>query len=79
MPDVVRISPGRIDSTIERYVGVPFTDESTLVELGIDSLSALRIVTALADDGDREIDLADLVEVRTVGQFRRWLRGRVTR
>lgn len=79
MNHVVRTSVDEIDAVIKQHVSVPFTSDSTLAEIGIDSLSTLRIVTTLAPDADQEIDLADLVEVRTVGQFRGWIRERVLR
>lgn len=63
--------------TIRKFVRVPFTDESSLVEIGLDSLAVLRVFAALAPDSDREIDLSELVDLRTVGQVRRWASGQV--
>lgn len=68
-----------IDATIRRFVRVPFTDASTLAEIGLDSLTTLRVVAALVPDGDREIDLAELADLKTLGQFRAWVAGQVTR
>jgi acyl carrier protein len=79
MDPAVRISAEEIDATIRRFVRVPFTDESTLTGIGLDSLTTLRVVAALVPDTDREIDLAELADLETLGQFRAWVAGQVAR
>jgi acyl carrier protein len=78
MDHLVRKFDEEFISTIHQFVHVLFTNESTLVEIGLDSLAVLRIVTALAPDPDREIDLSELADLRTVGQFRHWASRQVT-
>ncbi|MFT7836825.1 phosphopantetheine-binding protein [Saccharothrix sp. BKS2] len=68
-----------IDATIRRFVRVPFTDASTLAEIGLDSLTTLRVVAELVPDPDREIDLAELADLKTLGRFRAWVAGQVAR
>lgn len=77
MDHLVREFDEELTSTLRKFVRVPFTDESSLVEIGLDSLAVLRVVAALAPDSDREIDLSELVDLRTVGQIRRWASGQV--
>lgn len=66
--------PREIDAQLTKFVRAQWRDDSTLVEVGIDSLTAVRIVVALLPDDDAEIDAARLGGIRTVGQFRQWLR-----
>ncbi len=63
-----------ISQAIRLAVRRDFDDASSLAEIGMDSLAVLRVVTALSDDPDREVDLAEVVDLRTVGEFRHWLR-----
>ncbi|WP_229656369.1 acyl carrier protein [Burkholderia pseudomallei] len=63
-----------IREAIRRAVRRDFDDASSLAEIGMDSLAVLRVVTALSKDPDREVDLAEIVDLRTVGEFRHWLR-----
>jgi acyl carrier protein len=63
-----------ISEAIRLAVRRDFDDASSLAEIGMDSLAVLRVVTALSEDPDREVDLAEIVDLRTVGEFRRWLR-----
>ncbi|PHX40856.1 hypothetical protein AO263_33695 [Pseudomonas sp. NZIPFR-PS5] len=75
------LSDGIIDSdnadnvtaVIRKAVGREFTDDSRLVELGVDSLAAVRMILTLIPDSDSEIDLSVLVDLRTVGEFRHWI------
>lgn len=60
-------------SLIEKFVRVPFTTESALVDIGLDSLAVVRIAVAALPDADREIDPGELAGLRTVGQFQTWL------
>ncbi|RKT82210.1 hypothetical protein SAMN05421805_111126 [Saccharopolyspora antimicrobica] len=66
--------PREIDARLAEFVRSQWRDDSTLVEVGIDSLTAVRIVVGLLPDDDAEIDAARLGGIRTVGQFRQWLR-----
>ncbi|MET8944518.1 phosphopantetheine-binding protein [Streptomyces sp. NPDC004542] len=66
---------GDIISVVRRYVRVPFHDHSLLAEVGLDSLSVVRIASELIPDPDQEIDPTGLAAVRTVGDLQRWLRG----
>ncbi|NBE50738.1 phosphopantetheine-binding protein [Streptomyces boluensis] len=64
-----------IDSVITRHVRVPFVDTSPLAEVGLDSLSVLRIAGELITDPEQEIDPTGLAAVRTVADLRQWLHG----
>ncbi|MEV0704755.1 hypothetical protein AB0I53_43490 [Saccharopolyspora sp. NPDC050389] len=66
--------PKEIDAQLAKFVRVPWREDSTLIEVGIDSLTAVRIVVGLLPDDDAEIDAGQLGGIQTVGQFRRWLR-----
>jgi acyl transferase domain-containing protein len=50
-----------------------YSDSSLLSEMGIDSLARLRIMLKLASDHGYEVEVDELAELRTVGEFRRWL------
>ncbi|WP_186156445.1 acyl carrier protein [Burkholderia gladioli] len=63
-----------ISAAIRLAIRRDFDETSSLPEIGMDSLSVLRVVTALSEDLDREVDLAEIVDLRTVAEFRRWLR-----
>ncbi|WP_424186731.1 phosphopantetheine-binding protein [Actinokineospora sp. G85] len=62
-----------VDARLAKSIRVPYTDDSTLTEVGLDSLTTIRIAVALVPDDDREIDAGDLAGLRTVGQMRAWL------
>jgi len=64
-----------IVSVMRKHVRVPFGKDSLLAEVGLDSLSVLRIAVDVVPDQDHEIDLADLAGVRTIGDLQLWLRG----
>lgn len=66
-----------VTAAIRKAVGRDFTNDSRLVELGIDSLAAVRLILTLIPESDSEIDLSDLVDLRTVGQFRHWIEQQV--
>lgn len=66
-----------VTTAIRKVVSVDFSNDSRLVDLGIDSLAAVRMIVTLLPDGDSEIDLSELVDLRTVGQFRRWIEQQV--
>lgn len=50
-----------------------YADSSLLSEMGIDSLARMRIILKLASDHGYQVDAEELAELRTVGDFRRWL------
>ncbi|MFD9891039.1 acyl carrier protein [Amycolatopsis sp. NPDC059027] len=62
-----------LDRTIEKYATGRFTDATPLLEAGIESLALLRLAVEVVSDEDAEIDLADLVDVRTIGDLKAWL------
>ncbi|SFB13871.1 Phosphopantetheine attachment site [Amycolatopsis marina] len=62
-----------LDQTIEKYATGRFTDTTPLLEAGIESLALLRLAVEVVADDDAEIDLASLVDVRTVGDLKAWL------
>ncbi|RMI40639.1 acyl carrier protein [Streptomyces triticirhizae] len=66
-------STDAVGSIIARFVRVPFTDNSGLAEIGLDSMSLVRVVVAFLPDTGQEIDAAALAELRTVGELRGWL------
>ncbi|MFP3986814.1 acyl carrier protein [Streptomyces sp. E11-3] len=66
-----------VNSAIAEFVRMPFTPASDLAEIGLDSLSVIRIVADVLPDADQEIDAAELADLRTVGQFQDWLSARV--
>ncbi|MEU6847312.1 hypothetical protein ABZ930_36125 [Streptomyces sp. NPDC046716] len=49
-----------------------------MAEVGLHSLSVLRIASELITDPDQEIDPTGLASVHTVGELRHWLRGLLT-
>ncbi|MDT0528307.1 phosphopantetheine-binding protein [Micromonospora sp. DSM 115977] len=67
-------TPADLDTTIAKYASVAFDDSTPLLEAGLESLSLLRLAVELADDDDAEIDATRLVDLRTVGDLKQWLR-----
>lgn len=65
--------PLDLDSTIARYASVSFDDSTPLLEAGLESLSLIRLAVDVATDDDAEIDAARLVDLRTVGDLKKWL------
>ncbi|MFC7309280.1 hypothetical protein ACFQVC_34360 [Streptomyces monticola] len=63
---------------IRKHIRVPFVETSLLAEVGLDSLSVLRIAGELIPDPDHEIDPTGLAAVRTVADLQQWLRGLLT-
>jgi acyl transferase domain-containing protein len=51
-----------------------YSDTSLLTDIGIDSLARLQIMVRLARDHDYEAEAEELAELRTVGDFREWIR-----
>ncbi|MZE76257.1 phosphopantetheine-binding protein [Streptomyces xinghaiensis] len=64
-----------VDSALAKFIRVPYTPDSELSRIGLDSLSIVRIVVEVVPDADQEIDAGELAGLRTVGGFREWLRG----
>jgi hypothetical protein len=62
-----------LDSTIAKYATASFDDGALLLEVGLESLSLLRLAVEVAADDDVEIDASRLVNVRTVGELKQWL------
>lgn len=60
---------------IDAAVRVPFTENSRLAEVGLDSLTLVSMAVACAPDTDQEIDAGALAQLRTVGELRQWLRA----
>ncbi|GAB3678014.1 phosphopantetheine-binding protein [Saccharopolyspora tripterygii] len=71
---MTELVPSEIDVQLQKFVRVPFSDDSSLTEMGIDSLTAVRIIVGLVPDEEFEIDAGTLSGIETIGQFRRWLR-----
>jgi aryl carrier-like protein len=63
-----------LDPMIARYATVAFDDSTPLLEAGLESLSLLRLAVEVATDENAEIDASRLVDVRTVGDLKVWLR-----
>ena len=64
-----------IDDAVSRYASIPFDDTATLIEVGIESMSIVRIIVDLNFDPSLEIDMSRIVEMVTVADLKRWLRG----
>ncbi|HZG04687.1 MAG TPA: acyl carrier protein [Streptomyces sp.] len=64
-----------VDSALAKFIRVPYTPESELSRIGLDSLSIVRIAVEVVPDADQEIDASELAGLRTVGEFRTWLCG----
>lgn len=66
----------RFTTALERHVSGPVAEDGDLIRLGLDSLALIRIVVEVAgDDPDRDLDLGEVLELRTVAELRRWLTG----
>ncbi len=52
---------------------VDYSDSSLLSEMGIDSLARLQIILKLAGEHGYDVEAEELAELRTVGEFRKWL------
>jgi acyl carrier protein len=62
-----------LDSTIAKYATASFDDSAVLLDVGLESLSLLRLAVEVATDDDVEIDATRLVDLRTVGELKQWL------
>jgi hypothetical protein len=63
-----------LNPMIARYATVVFDDSTPLLEAGLESLSLLRLAVEVATDENAEIDASRLVDVRTIGDLKVWLR-----
>jgi aryl carrier-like protein len=68
----VLTTPPNLDSKIAQYATADFDDSALIQEIGLESLSLLRLAVEIADE-DVEIDAAGLVDVRTIGDLKVWL------
>ncbi|MET7597243.1 beta-ketoacyl synthase N-terminal-like domain-containing protein [Streptomyces sp. NPDC005481] len=60
---------------LREHARTSFDDDSTLTEIGIDSLAKLRIVVELGRRSHREVDPEGFGRLRTVGELRQWTRA----
>ncbi|MEW2630724.1 beta-ketoacyl synthase N-terminal-like domain-containing protein [Streptomyces sp. NPDC048389] len=60
---------------LREHARTSFDDDSTLVDVGIDSLAKLRIMVELSEQTGREVDPEELGGLRTVGALRRWIQA----
>jgi hypothetical protein len=67
-------TPLDVDPVIARYATAAFDDLTPLQTAGIESLSLLRLAAEVATDDEAEIDATRLVDLRTVGDLKLWLR-----
>ena len=57
---------------LRRHARTHFHAESTLADIGIDSLAKLQLIVELQKRTGREVDPEVLDRLRTVGELRRW-------
>lgn len=62
-----------LDAAIAKYATASFDDSAALLDVGLESLSLLRLAVEVATDDDVEIDATRLVDLRTVGELKQWL------
>ncbi|WP_416966612.1 beta-ketoacyl synthase N-terminal-like domain-containing protein [Streptomyces sp. 4F14] len=60
---------------LSEHARTAFEEDSTLTDIGIDSLAKLRIVVDLAKRTGQDVDPEELGQVRTVGELRTWTRA----
>lgn len=60
------------DAVLGQHARTGYSDDSSLSDIGIDSLAMLRIIVELARDHGYDVDVGDLAELRTVSAFRQW-------
>lgn len=66
-------APLDLDSKIGKYASITFDDSTPLLEAGLESLALLRLAVEVASDDDAEIDATGMVDLRTVGDLKKWL------
>lgn len=62
-----------LDTMIAEHATAPFDDSTPLLAVGLESLSILRLVVAVAADDGTEIDGTRLAQLRVVGDLKSWL------
>jgi hypothetical protein len=62
-----------LDHLIAQYATARFDDATPLQHAGLESSALLRLAVEVATHADAEIDAAQLVELRDVGDLKRWL------
>lgn len=62
-----------LDTMIAEHTTAAFEDSTPLLAAGLESLSILRLVVAVATDDGAEIDGARLAQLRVVGDLKAWL------
>ncbi|MGW7467920.1 beta-ketoacyl synthase N-terminal-like domain-containing protein [Streptomyces xantholiticus] len=62
------------DWVLREHARTTYDDDSTLVDVGIDSLAKLRIIVELSQQTGHEVDPEELGGLRTVGALREWIR-----
>ncbi|MFF3287033.1 beta-ketoacyl synthase N-terminal-like domain-containing protein [Streptomyces sp. NPDC003023] len=61
------------DWVLREHARTSYDENSTLVDVGIDSLAKLRIIVELSQQTGREVDPEELGGLRTVGALREWI------
>ncbi len=59
---------------LHKHARTSYSDDSSLSDIGIDSLAMVQIIVEVARDHGHEVDADDLAALRTVGAFRQWFR-----
>jgi len=62
-----------LDTMIAEHATGAFEDSTPLLAAGLESLSILRLVVAMAKDDGTEIDATRLAQRRVVGDLKLWL------
>jgi acyl transferase domain-containing protein len=60
---------------LREHARTSFDDDSTLTDIGIDSLAKLRIMVELGKRSQRDVDPKGFGRLRTVGELRQWMRA----
>lgn len=67
-------STSDLESIIAKHATTTFDDSTPLLDAGLESLSLLRLAVEVAADEETEVDATRLVDLRTVGDLKAWLR-----
>ena len=66
----------RFSAALARFVRGQAGEDTELVQLGLDSLTLIRIIVhTVGEDSEDEIDLGRIEGLRTVGELRAWVAG----
>lgn len=60
------------DAVLRQHARTGYSEDSTLSDIGIDSLAMLRIMVEVGRDHGFDVDAGHLAELRTVSAFRQW-------